>query len=128
MDTFDYAGFKIHPFAQKWNLENPIHKKCFQDIFEYAEENQKFILIHSGLDKDCNPIRFEQYFKDYPNAKVILAHSNPEKSVCKLVNNYKKCLLRYGIYHKGKSEIHFKKHKRQVKNSFWNGFSFNPVF
>lgn len=89
MQAFDYVGFKLHPFAQNWDLENPIHKKCLNDIFEYAEENQKSILIHSGTGESCNPIRFEQFFKDFPNAKVILAHSNPPETVANLVNKYK---------------------------------------
>lgn len=128
MGTFDYAGFKIHPFAQKWNLENPIHKKCFQDIFEYAEENQKFILIHSGLDKDCNPIRFEQYFKDYPNAKVILAHSNPAKSVCKLVNNYKNVYCDTAYITKGNLKYISKNIKDKSKILFGTDFPLTQYF
>lgn len=88
MKTFDYVGFKLHPFAQKWNLENPIHKKCLEDIFEYASENKKLILIHSGID-ESNPLRFEQFFRNFPDAKVILAHSNPPEIVANLVNKYK---------------------------------------
>lgn len=88
MKTFDYVGFKLHPFAQKWNLENPIHKKCLEDIFEYASENKKLILIHSGID-ESNPLHFEQFFKNFPDAKVILAHSNPPETVANLVNKYK---------------------------------------
>lgn len=88
MQAFDYAGFKLHPFAQKWNLENPVHKKCLQEIFEYSEENKKLILIHSG-NNESNPLRFEQFFKDFPNAKVILAHSKPPKIIATLMNEYK---------------------------------------
>ena len=88
MGAFDYVGFKIHPFAQKWSSKNPLHKKCLENIFEYAEENKKIILIHSGLE-ESNPLHFEEFFKNFPEAKVILAHSNPAKTVCELVNKYK---------------------------------------
>lgn len=88
MSSFDYVGFKLHPFAQKWDLENPVHIKCLKDIFEYAAEYKKSILIHSGIN-ESNPLRFEQFFKDFPNAKVILAHSKPPEIVASLLNKYK---------------------------------------
>lgn len=88
MRAFDYAGFKIHPFVQKWSLENSVHKKCLEEIFSYAQENKKLILIHSGKD-ESNPLRFEKFYKNFPGTKVILAHSNPTETVVSLVNSYK---------------------------------------
>ncbi len=86
--TFDYCGIKIHPFAQKWDMENPIHKKAMEQIFQWSEENQKFILIHCGPNPETFPNRFEDFFKTYPKSKPILAHSNPVYKTVDMLKKY----------------------------------------
>lgn len=38
MESFDYCGIKLHSFGQKWNFENPIHRKCLEEIFAWCDE------------------------------------------------------------------------------------------
>ena len=119
------------PETCKWDKLTEIYtsrEKFFEYSQKYVEENQKFILIHSGLDKDCNPIRFEQYFKDYPNAKVILAHSNPAKSVCKLVNNYKNVYCDTAYITKGNLKYISKNIKDMSKILFGTDFPLTQYF
>ncbi len=127
MKSFDYVGFKLHPFAQKWNLENPVHKKCLEDIFEYATEYKKSILIHSGIN-ESNPLRFEQFFKNFPNAKVILAHSNPPETVATLVNKYKNVFCDTAYAEKKNLKIVFQKIKDKSKILFGTDFPVTNYF
>lgn len=86
--AFDYAGIKLHPFAQKWHFENPLHRKSLKKAFAWSAENQTFILIHTGMTERCLPNRFEIFFKEFPKAKVILAHSSPVEMTAELLNEY----------------------------------------
>ena len=87
--SFDYCGIKLHPYAQNWNLENTKHLKSLKQIFRWAHDTEKYVLIHCGPQECDLPTRFEQFFKEYPNAKVILAHSNPIEETSEMVNKYK---------------------------------------
>lgn len=128
MSSFDYVGFKLHPFAQKWNLENPVHKKCLENIFEYSAENGKSILIHSGKDEFCNPLRFEKLFKDFPDAKVILAHSNPPETAANLANKYKNVFCDSACAEKKRLEIVLQKINDKSKILFGTDFPITNYF
>lgn len=126
LDSFDYCGIKLHPYAQKWDFENPKHRKCLEKIFEAASEKEKrkfHILIHCGLDTECKPRRFEYFFKEYPDANVILAHSNPVNETIEMLKKYKnvKCDIAYST-----SENINKLMKSDVKNKVLFGTDF-PV-
>ena len=86
--NFDYCGIKIHPIGQNWDMENHIHKKALHQIFRWADDNTKFILIHCGSHKSALPNRFESFFSEYSNASVILAHSNPITTTALMLNKY----------------------------------------
>ncbi len=87
-ESFDYAGVKLHPYAQKWDFQNPAHLKALDDIFSWASENKKHILIHTGKDEDSRPSRFEPFIKTHPRASVILAHSCPVAETLSLMQKY----------------------------------------
>ena len=87
-DSFDYCGIKLHPAGQTWDEENPKHEKALREIFEWADENAKSVLIHCGPQKCDIPTRFERFFAEYTNARVILAHSNPVRETAEMVNKY----------------------------------------
>lgn len=87
--TFDYCGIKLHPFAHSWDLSNTKHKKSLEQVFEWSSYNQKYVLIHTGVSKECLPIRFEEFFANFPDAKIILAHSNPVDMTISLLKKYK---------------------------------------
>lgn len=87
-EAFDYCGIKLHPFAHKWNLENDRHYQSLDNIFLWAHQYRKQVLIHCDNNKQCFPNRFENFFVKYKNAQVILAHSNPILETANLVNKY----------------------------------------
>lgn len=51
LESFDYCGIKLHPFAQKWIFDNKKHRKALDDLFEIAsiKQNDFSILIHCGF-------------------------------------------------------------------------------
>ena len=88
MEKFNYCGIKIHPFAHKWNLKNPIHRKALEQIFSYSEHYRKSVLIHTGGLKSCLPNRFETFFKKFSDAPIILAHCTPVKNTVEMLRKY----------------------------------------
>lgn len=86
--SFDYCGIKLHPFAQKWDMKNPVHRKAMEQIFEWSSLTQKSILIHCGPDSSCLPNKFEYFFKTFPKSKPILAHSNPVDMAVEMLKKY----------------------------------------
>ena len=87
--TFDYCGIKLHPAAQKWDLKNPRHKKCMEEIFDWSAQNKKPVLVHSGTIPVDLPTRFSPFAIERPDSVLILAHSNPVKECAELVNTHK---------------------------------------
>ena len=70
-NAFDYCGVKLHPAGQNWDEENPPHLKTLHQIFRWADDNKKLVLIHCGTQKCDSPTRFETFFAEYKNARVI---------------------------------------------------------
>lgn len=87
--SFDYCGIKLHPAGQNWDEENPKHLNALHEIFRWADENAKSVLIHCGPQKCDLPTRLEEFFAEYTNANIILAHSNPVRETSLMVNKYK---------------------------------------
>ncbi len=87
--SFDYCGIKLHPAGQNWDENNPVHLTALHQIFRYADDHKKSVLIHCGTQKCDLPTRFEPFFAEYKNAQVILAHSNPVRETAEMVNKYK---------------------------------------
>ena len=83
------SGIKLHPAGQTWDESKPKHEKSLREIFEWADENAKSILIHCEPQKCDIPTRFEKFFSEYKSAHVILAHSNPVKETAEMLNKYK---------------------------------------
>ena len=86
--SFDYCGIKLHPFAQRWDFDNFVHRKCLEEIFAWADEKEKSVLIHCGSQECDFPARFEQFFGGFKKSHTILAHSNPVDATAMLVNSY----------------------------------------
>lgn len=88
MKSFNYCGFKLHPGGQFWDFSNDLHRKFLEDLFEYAEKYEKYILIHTGDNTTCKPNFFEDYIKNTSKAKIILAHSNPLEETIQMLEKY----------------------------------------
>lgn len=86
--SFDYCGIKLHPAGQNWYEENPVHLNALHQIFRWADDNKKSVLIHCGTQKCDFPTRFEKFFLEYKNAQIILAHSKPVSETASMVNKY----------------------------------------
>jgi hypothetical protein len=93
MNGLPYKGFKLHP-ADGWDFENDvIHTHHLHQIFDYASRHYADdfnlpILIHTGENGTDRPSRFEPFFKEYPNAKIILAHCRPVDETIKMFQQY----------------------------------------
>ena len=86
--SFDYCGIKLHPAAQKWDFDNPKHKKYIEEIFEWSAQNKKSVLVHSGTIPEDFPTRFVPFAEQFPASTLILAHSNPAKETAEIVNTH----------------------------------------
>lgn len=132
--SFDYCGIKIHPAGQYWEENNSNHLKALHQIFRWADDNKKHILIHCGTQKCDLPTRFEQFFEEYKNAKIILAHSNPVFETAQMVNKYDNVFCDTACINKESFE-QLKKEINDTKkilfgsdfpiNNYWNKLLFN---
>ena len=89
MKESNYGGFKLHPLGNDWNFENDT-KQCeiLHEVFDYADKHQMQIVIHTGESGTDSPGRFERFFGEYKNAKIILAHCRPADETIKLMQKY----------------------------------------
>jgi len=89
MKELEYGGFKLHPLCENWNFENDMKQsEVLHEIFDYADKRKMPILIHTGESGVDRPNRFEQFFSEYKNAKIILAHSRTADETIKMMEKY----------------------------------------
>ena len=81
-----YEGFKIHPRAQNWSLEDSRTSQLAEEVFSFAQKNEKMILIH--CDDDFPPRHFESFISKYPSVKVQLAHCRPKEDSLYMLKKY----------------------------------------
>ncbi len=134
ISSFDYCGIKLHSFAHQWNFQDKKHIKQIEDIFLWAHENKKQILIHCADNQSCLPNKFEKYFKIFSGAKIILAHSNPVFETTQMVNKYDNVFCDTACINKESFE-QLKKEINDTKkilfgsdfpiNNYWNKLLFN---
>ena len=134
ISPFDYCGIKLHPFAHQWNFQDKKHINQIEDIFLWAHENKKQILIHCADNQSCLPNKFEKYFKIFSGAKIILAHSNPVFETVQMVNKYDNVFCDTACINKESFE-QLKKEINDTKkilfgsdfpiNNYWNKLLFN---
>ncbi len=86
MSEMAYDGFKIHPRAQKWDLTDNKTITLVKEIFSYAQNYEKLILIH--CDDDNSPKLFELFIAQYPKALVQIAHCRPFSDTVDMLRNY----------------------------------------
>ena len=89
MTTLPYAGFKIHPRAHNWNMQNKFTTALFTEICNYALVKKLPIIIHTGESSEDNPIKFIKWFVDYPDIQFILAHCRPIDTVIQILKRNK---------------------------------------
>ena len=127
ISSFDYCGIQ-------WNFQDKKHIKQIEDIFLWAHENKKQILIHCADNQSCLPNKFEKYFKIFSGAKIILAHSNPVFETAQMVNKYDNVFCDTACINKESFE-QLKKEINDTKkilfgsdfpiNNYWNKLLFN---
>ncbi len=81
LKMFDYKGIAVHPF-HCW------HTGELQQVFEYAEKTKLPIFIHTGVSENDNPLMFEQFFSDFSNVEVHLAHCKESEAIIRLFSKY----------------------------------------
>ena len=85
---FDYGGFAIHPRLHDWNPSVLKNVTLLNMIFDFADHNKMDIYIHTGCSDDDNPALFEQWYKDFPNVTVHLAHCKAHDEIIRLFGLY----------------------------------------
>jgi len=89
MRELKYGGFKLHPLGNNWNFEKDTRQmKVLHEIFDYADKNKYPILIHTGENGVDRPNRFERFFGEYKNARIILAHCRPADETIEMMIKY----------------------------------------
>jgi len=85
MQDLNYGGFKLPPLGNDWDFENDT-KQCEipHEVFDYADKHQMRILVHTGENGVDRPGRFEQFFGEYKNTIIILAHCRPAGETMRL--------------------------------------------
>lgn len=68
-----YRGFKLHPWAQRWQPDEP----ALRGIFRRAEAWDWPILVHTGWTPESEAGRYGRLYADHPDVAVILAHARP---------------------------------------------------
>jgi predicted TIM-barrel fold metal-dependent hydrolase len=90
MTDLPYTGFKLHPYGNDWDFENNMEQTdIIHAVFDYADRRDMTVLIHTGESGVDRPGRFERFFGEYENAKVILAHCRPAGETIEIMQKYK---------------------------------------
>jgi predicted TIM-barrel fold metal-dependent hydrolase len=88
MLNIHYAGIKLHPRSNSWDIDNFEIIDLLHSIFNYANANDLPVLIHTGYDKLDEANKFSEFFGKYPRTKIILAHCRPIEQTLELLQNY----------------------------------------
>ena len=86
--SLPYAGLKLHPRAQCWDLSRTGHLDMLHGLFDYAHRRSLPALIHTGPDTVDEARRFEEFFRAYPRVRFILAHARPLDQALRLMAKY----------------------------------------
>ena len=78
MDDLPYKALKIIPGLNYWDLTNRKMVSTAHSMFGYAEEHDIPIFVNTNNNKyeNSSAMRFEKFFRQYPNVKVILEGVN----------------------------------------------------
>ncbi|MCR4715469.1 MAG: amidohydrolase family protein [Treponemataceae bacterium] len=88
MSEIPYEGFKIHPRAQSWDLQDCRTAVLAEEVFSYAKQHNKHILIHCGENDFELPVKFESYIASYPEVTVQLSHCRPVAETLYMLRKY----------------------------------------
>lgn len=112
-DTPKCAGFKLHPYCNKWDCcfatpkvatqardfeHDARQRELLQELFAYANAHKMMVLIHTGLCEDARPSRFEGFFDSALDAWRLRQEGRSERLQKKAENVYE-VLTRFDIKH-----------------------------
>ena len=83
---FSYFGIAMHPFLHNWTTQ---YSNLVTEIFLFSDKHELPIFIHTGASALDQPMQFEQWFADFPNVQVHLAHCKEAEIIIKLFSKYK---------------------------------------
>jgi predicted TIM-barrel fold metal-dependent hydrolase len=84
-DSLPYAGLKLHPRAQFWDMADAGHLDILHALFAFADCRAMPALIHTGPDKHDEAGLFRAFFGKYPHVRFILAHARPLEQTLSLM-------------------------------------------
>ena len=88
MNELCYKGFKMHPRANCWDLNNEKIAELTEEVFAYADKHKMLILIHCGEDDFELPTKFEKFIAKYKDCTVQLAHCRPLEQTLYMLKNF----------------------------------------
>lgn len=92
-NDINYDGFKIHTRAQNWDLSQKSIYELADEVFLFAKNHNKKILIHTGENGLESPLNFECLIKKYNTVLVQLAHCKNIKAIAYMLNNYENVFM-----------------------------------
>lgn len=84
----NYYGFKIHPRAHEWNLNDSKIILLLSEVCQIAEREKVPVLIHTGICEFESANKFEYWFKKFPGVRFILAHCRDVDEIMNLFDTY----------------------------------------
>jgi len=88
-EKIDYKAIKIHPSAQKWE----INQKPIETIFSICAERNIPLMIHTSNDNSSNSTKYEKLILKYSSLKVILCHARPFKEAIFMLEKNENCFV-----------------------------------
>ena len=88
MESLPYVGFKIHPRAHNWDIEDSFTSELFTETCNYAATKVLPIIIHTGESPEDNPNKFIKWFEMFPTVQFVLAHCRPIDTVIHILHRY----------------------------------------
>lgn len=88
MTETPYSGFKLHPRAQQWDLQDARTAALAEEVFAYTEQHGKRVLIHCGDDPCESPRLFEPFIQKHPHVPVQLAHCRSAAETLAVCTSY----------------------------------------
>lgn len=81
----EYNGIALHPLLHNWTTYYP---QLLTKMFKFAQERNLPIFIHTGISESDEPLQFESWFYNFPDAEVHLAHCKDSKAIIHLFKKF----------------------------------------
>ena len=71
IDELGFVAIKLYPVNTPW----PFNQPPWYPIYEFADERELAIIIHTSMSENCRPRFLEDIAPRFPNARFVAGHS-----------------------------------------------------